>query len=85
MEEDVITLKEAAKYLKVHAMTLYKMVKAGRMPAAKVGGQWRLRKSLINLWLNRKMAQNVEENDEETIDLDSGVRTNVGSGSGSGI
>lgn len=40
--EQVYTPEEAAEYLKVHVNTIYKMIRAGVLPAAKVGRSWRI-------------------------------------------
>jgi excisionase family DNA binding protein len=39
---DRITLHEAANRLGVHYMTVYRYVRLGMLPAAKVGGSWRI-------------------------------------------
>ena len=53
-----MTVKEVAKYLDVHPMTLYKLVREGRIPAFKVGGQWRFRKVALDRWVDRETNQN---------------------------
>lgn len=42
MAENTITLTEAARRLDVHYMTAYRYVRTGRLPATKVGGEWRV-------------------------------------------
>ena len=42
MASDTITLTEAARRLDVHYMTAYRYVRTGRLPATKVGGEWRV-------------------------------------------
>jgi excisionase family DNA binding protein len=46
-----MTAKEAAEYLKLHYMTLYRLSKQGRIPASRIGGNWRYRKDLLDDWL----------------------------------
>ena len=48
---DVMTLYEVAKYLKLHRMTVYKLVREGKIPALKVGGQWRFSRLRLEAWL----------------------------------
>ena len=43
-----MTLAEIAKYLGVHPMTMYRMLKTGRLPGFKLGRQWRTKKELLN-------------------------------------
>jgi excisionase family DNA binding protein len=58
---DLMTTKEAAEYLKLNYMTVYKLSQRGRIPASKIGGNWRFRKDLLDDWL-AKQAMVVEGN-----------------------
>jgi len=49
--EEVMTLEEVAEYLKIAKPTLYRLLEEGKIPAFKVGNQWRFTKELINQWL----------------------------------
>lgn len=49
--EQVLTLEEAAQYLKVAKPTLYRLLEDGKIPAFKVGNQWRFTRELIDKWL----------------------------------
>ena len=51
----IMTLREVAKYLGLHAMTVYKLTREGRVPAAKIGGQWRFKRDVLDEWLEAKM------------------------------
>ena len=42
--DEIIDIKEAAKYLHIQARTLYTLVKTKKVPGIKVGGQWRFNK-----------------------------------------
>ncbi len=53
MEEDILTLEEVAKYLKLKPQTIYTWAQNGKIPAAKLGKEWRFRKSVIDKWFNR--------------------------------
>jgi excisionase family DNA binding protein len=50
--EDIMTLEEVAKYLKVKPQTIYTWAQDGKIPAAKLGKEWRFRKSMIDKWFN---------------------------------
>jgi excisionase family DNA binding protein len=50
--EDIMTLEEVAKYLKVKPQTIYAWAQDGKIPAAKLGKEWRFRKSIIDIWFN---------------------------------
>ena len=47
----LMTIKEVAKYLVVHEITLYTLLKETTLPAMKLGGQWRFQKTLLDQWL----------------------------------
>lgn len=49
--DEIMTVKEVAEYLKLHHMTVYKLVQKGKIPATKVGGSWRFKKEIIDKWL----------------------------------
>ena len=47
-------VKDAARYLKLNHMTVYKMAQRGRLPAFKVGGAWRLKRDVLDDWLSQQ-------------------------------
>ena len=50
--EDIMTLEEVAKYIKVKPQTIYTWAQDGKIPAAKLGKEWRFRKTVIDRWFN---------------------------------
>lgn len=51
----IMTTKEIAKYLGVHAMTVYRWLKKGVLPGFKIGGRWRSKKDLLDAHLIKQM------------------------------
>jgi excisionase family DNA binding protein len=51
MEDVFLTTGEVLEYLQVNLRTVYRLIKAGKIPAVRVGRQWRFRKADIDLWL----------------------------------
>lgn len=51
MEEGFLTTEEVLEYLQVNLRTVYRLIKAGKIPAVRVGRQWRFRKRDIDAWL----------------------------------
>jgi excisionase family DNA binding protein len=51
MEEGFLTTEEVLDYLQVNLRTVYRLIKAGKIPAVRVGRQWRFRKRDIDAWL----------------------------------
>lgn len=43
--------REAAKYLGIHIITLYRLINKGEIPAFRIGGQWRIKKDLLDDWI----------------------------------
>ena len=54
-KESIMTLREVAQYLGLHVMTVYKLTREGRVPAAKIGGQWRFKRDVLDEWLETQM------------------------------
>ena len=52
---NVMTPKEVAKYLGLHVMTVYKLTRQGNLPSAKIGGQWRFKRDVLDEWLDAQM------------------------------
>jgi excisionase family DNA binding protein len=51
-EDHFLTTEEVLDYLQVNLRTVYRLIKAGKIPAVRVGRQWRFRKRDIDAWLN---------------------------------
>jgi len=51
MDEGFVTTEEVLDYLQVNLRTVYRLIKAGKIPAVRVGLQWRFRKRDIDAWL----------------------------------
>lgn len=49
-DRKVMTVKELSDYLKVHPSTVYRQLKRGRLPAFKVGSDWRFNVESIDRW-----------------------------------
>ncbi|MBF6568723.1 MAG: helix-turn-helix domain-containing protein [Candidatus Binataceae bacterium] len=49
-ESKVMTVKELSGYLKVHPSTIYRQLRRGRLPAFKVGSDWRFNIESIDRW-----------------------------------
>ena len=50
-DEVFLTTEEVLEYLQVNLRTVYRLIKAGKIPAVRVGRQWRFRKRDIDAWL----------------------------------
>jgi excisionase family DNA binding protein len=51
MEDDILTLKEVASYLKLIERILYRFALEGQVPGFKVGNSWRFKRADIERWI----------------------------------
>ena len=51
MDAEIMTLDEAAAYLRVHPRTLRTKASEGEVPAAKIGRVWRFHRLQLERWL----------------------------------
>jgi PTS system nitrogen regulatory IIA component len=54
VENEVLTLEEVAKYLRLSKKTVYKMARAGEIPAFKAGNHWRVKRPELEAWIRRR-------------------------------
>jgi excisionase family DNA binding protein len=52
--DEILTLRELSEYLKIAEKTLYAYAVKGQVPGIKIGGNWRFRKSDIEVWLEQQ-------------------------------
>ncbi len=57
IDETFLTTEEVLEYLQVNLRTVYRLIKAGKIPAVRVGRQWRFRKRDIDGWLDSQRAR----------------------------
>jgi len=53
--DEIMTLEEVAKYLKVSERTVINWVNRGELPGGKIGTTWRFKREDIEKWVNRKL------------------------------
>ena len=54
-EQEILTIEDLAAYLRLKPQTIYKWAQGNRIPAAKLGKEWRFRRSIIDRWLDEQM------------------------------
>lgn len=54
MSDEIMTLKEAADYLKLAEKTAYRLAAEGKLPGFKVGGSWRFKREDILKWIEEQ-------------------------------
>jgi len=59
--DEIMTIEDVAKYLKLKPQTIYTWAQNGSIPAAKLGKEWRFKKSVIDNWFNQHFDQKFSE------------------------
>jgi excisionase family DNA binding protein len=49
---EILTIDEVADYLRLTPQTIYKWAQEKRIPAVKLGKEWRFRRSVIDKWFD---------------------------------
>jgi excisionase family DNA binding protein len=74
-DDHFLTTDEVLDYLQINLRTVYRLIKAGKIPAVRVGRLWRFRKKDIDNWLNgRRGKGNLDHPHVLVIDDDDAVR-----------
>ena len=58
IDEDILTIDEVAKYLRVSERTVYDWAQKGEIPSGKIGTVWRFKKSELEKWVNDRLSGN---------------------------
>jgi excisionase family DNA binding protein len=53
VQEKLLTIEQVASYLKIDKFTVYRLLTQKKIPAFKVGNQWRFKKKMLDAWLNK--------------------------------
>ncbi|WP_025740401.1 methylation-associated defense system helix-turn-helix domain-containing protein MAD1 [Salinivibrio socompensis] len=57
MNDQILTMKELAAYLKLAEKTAYRLASEGKLPGFKVGGSWRFKREDLDAWINTQIQQ----------------------------
>ena len=69
MGDDILTIEEVAKYLRVSDRTVYDWAQKGEIPAGKIGTVWRFKKSEVENWVNARLSTPNFANKETQIQI----------------
>jgi len=51
---EILTAKQLSEYLQMDEHTIYRLAKKGKIPAMKIGAEWRFKKNLIDKWIEEE-------------------------------
>ena len=63
--DEILTVSEVAGLLKVAEKTVYTMAQQGELPAFKVRGQWRFRRTDLEAWIDAKTRGGAAEDESK--------------------
>jgi excisionase family DNA binding protein len=66
VDTDIMTLEEVARYLRLKPQTIYTWAQEKKIPAAKLGKEWRFRKSIIDAWFEQHIDEKFQGAIEES-------------------
>lgn len=64
--DEILTIDEVAAFLKAGKRTVYRLAASGKLPAFKLGGTWRFRRSDLDKWIVSRIGK-------ATLDYDEGA------------
>jgi PTS system nitrogen regulatory IIA component len=70
IDDDILTIEEVAKYLRVSERTVYDWAQKAEIPAGKIGTVWRFKKSDIEKWVNDRLSVN-NKSENHAVQLES--------------
>jgi PTS system nitrogen regulatory IIA component len=70
IDDDILTIDEVAKYLRVSERTVYDWAQKGEIPSGKIGTVWRFKKSAIEKWVSDRLSTHTMAGTTDAIAVD---------------
>jgi len=68
--KEILTTKEVAEYLNIHPLTVHRYAREGKIPAFKIGTDWRFHKKYLEEWIKQKLIYNLQSKERKKSALD---------------
>ena len=68
-DKEILTAREVADYLGLHPLTVHRYAREGKIPAFKIGTDWRFHKKYIEKWIKEKVDFNQNGKDRRKTTL----------------
>lgn len=65
--DEIMTIEEVAEYLKLKPQTIYTWAQTGKIPAAKLGKEWRFSKRILEEWFLGHFDEKYNNNEEKEL------------------
>jgi excisionase family DNA binding protein len=56
-----MTISDVAEYLGLHELTVRRLAREGAIPALKLGRQWRVKRDLLEKWIDNRSMENLDD------------------------
>jgi excisionase family DNA binding protein len=60
MNNQIMGLKETAEYLNIKEQTAYKLLQKNKLPALKIGGQWKVKKEHLDKMFDEMLQSSLD-------------------------
>ncbi len=68
--KEILTTKDVAEYLNIHPLTVHRYAREGKIPAFKIGTDWRFHKKYLEKWIKQKLIYNLQSKERKKSALD---------------
>lgn len=62
--DEILTIDEVAAFMKAGKRTVYRLAASGELPAFKLGGTWRFRRSDLDKWIASRIGKSAMDDDK---------------------
>ena len=69
-DKEIMTVKEVAEYLSIHPLTVHRHAREGKIPAFKIGTDWRFHRKYLEKWIKQKLIYSVQSKERKKSALD---------------
>lgn len=69
-DKEILTTKEVADYLHLHPLTVHRYAREGKIPAFKIGTDWRFHKKYLEKWIRQKLVYHIQDKEGKKSILD---------------
>jgi excisionase family DNA binding protein len=64
----IMTIADVAEYLGLHELTVRRLAREGAIPALKLGRQWRVKRDLLEKWIDNRSMENLGDLAEQVVE-----------------
>jgi len=61
MNNGILGIKEVADYLNIKEQTVYRLVQQNKIPALKIGGQWKVKETHLDMMFDKLLQEKLNE------------------------